>query len=384
MRVSISGRAAARGLVLVSALLMTTAAFAASDAKKVADDIVAALQAKGGAKATYGSAAASGDIVTITDFKVTSPKDGEVTIPSLVVTSPTDRQPGGFTATSIAFDSGLFVKGDNTAKWTTGIVNDAVVPAPSEVDSKAKFTPFTHFGIGAISATNKKDQPEPVTIDNVSMDLANVVDGTANDVKLQISGIAVPQAVIATEAQAKATLDQLGYTSLLVNVNIEGGYDPTKETATIRKIEIDGKDMGKLTITGSFGGLTRDKLQSSDAVNNVASTATLENASVRFENAGIAEKILEMQAKSMGTTRDSLAMMLPAALPLAFGQLNITDEAFQKKTVDAVTAFLKDPKSFTVTLNPPTPVPLESLGHQAMSSPSSIPGLLAIDVQANN
>ena len=86
----------------------------------------------------------------------------------------------------------------------------------------------------------------------------------------------------------------------------------------------------------------------------------------------------------MGATRDTLAMMLPAALPLAFGQLNITDAAFQQKVVDAVTAFLKDPKSFTISLNPATPVLLESLGQQAMGSPSSIPGLLAIDVQANN
>ncbi len=384
MTVSISGRAALRGLVLVSAVLMSTASFAASDAKKVADDIVAVLQAKGNAKASYGTATASGEVVTISDFKLTSGKEGEVTIPAIIVTAPADRQPGGFTATSIAFDNGLYVKGDNTAKWATGIVNDAVVPAPSEVEAKAKLTPFSHFGIATITATNKKDQPEPVTIANVAIDLSNVVDGMANDGKLQISGISIPAAVIATEPQAKATLDQLGYTSLFLNVNIDGGYDEAKQAAAIRQIEVDGKDMGKLTITGSFGGLTREKLQSTEAMKSLQSTVTLENASVRFENAGIAEKLLDMQAKSMGATRDSLAMMLPAALPLAFGQLNITDTAFQQKVVDAVTAFLKDPKSFTISLKPATPVLLESLGQQAMSSPSSIPGLLAIDVQANN
>ena len=384
MTVSISGRTALRGLVLVSALLMSSASFAASDAKKVADDIVALLKAKGDQNVTYGAATAAGDVVTISDFKLSSGKEGEITIPAIVVTAPVDRQPGGFTATSIAFDNGQFLKGDNTAKWATGIVNDAIVPAPSEVEAKAKLTPFSHFGIGSITATNKKDQPEPVTIASFAIDLSNVVDGTPNDGKLQITGIAIPQAVIATEAQAKATLDQLGYTSLLLNVAIDGGYDEAKQSATIRQIEVDGKDMGKLTITGSFGGLTREKLQSTDAMKNVASTATLENASVRFENAGIAEKLLDMQAKSMGATRDSLAMMLPAALPLAFSQLNITDEAFQSKVVGAVTAFLKDPKSFTVSLKPATPVLLESLGQQAMASPSSIPSLLAIDVQANN
>lgn len=384
MTVSIPRRAAARGLVVVSALLLSTAAFAVSDAKKVADDIVAVVQARGDGQASYGSAAASGDVVTITGFKVLSQKNGEVTIPSIVVTNPADRQPGGFTAASIAFDGGQLLKGDNTLKWTTGITKDAVVPTPAEIAADAKLTPFSHFGVDGITATNKKDQPEPVKVDSVSVDLSGVVDGTPSDLKFSVAGISVPQAVIATEPQAKATLDQLGYQSLLLNFNVGGGYDAAKQTVTIRQIEIDGKDMGTLTVTGSFGGVPREKLQSSDAMKNVADTMTLENASVRFENAGIAEKVLDMQAKSMGTTRDSLAMMLPAALPLAFSQLNITDTAFQQKVIDAVTAFLKDPKSFTVTLNPPTPVLLQSIGQQAMASPSSIPGLLAIDVKANN
>lgn len=384
MKVSFAGRSAASGLAVLSALLMTSAAFAASDAKKVADDIVAVVQARGDGQASYGSATANGDVVTVSDFKILSKKNGEVTIPAIVVTNPADRQPGGFTATSIAFDGGKLLKGDNTLNWTTGLTNDAVVPTPAELAGDVKLTPFSHFEIAGISATNKKDQPEPVKVDKVAIDLTNVVDGQPGDVKFSVAGVSVPQAVIATEPQAKATLDQLGYQSLLLNFNVGASYDNAKQSLSINEIEADGKDMGKLTITGSFGGLPREKLQSQDDMSALASTATLENATIRFEDAGIANKVLEMQAKSMGTTRDSLAMMLPAALPLGFSQLNINDAAFQQKVVDAVTAFLKDPKSFTVSLKPAQPVLIQSIGQSAMSDPSSIPGLLGIDVQANN
>ena len=389
MRVSIAGRNAASGLAALSVLLMAGTAFAASDAKKVADDLVAAAQAKGDQKASYGGATASGDVVTITAFKVTTPRGGEVTVPSVVVTNPADRQGGGFTATSISFDAGTLIHKDDTATWKTATLSDAVIPAPSEIHlSTMKIAPFSHLAIAGISATNKKDQAEPLTIDTVNFDLSNVVDGTPNAAKLLVSGINVPAAVIASKPDAKAVLDQLGYSTLQLDAGFSGTYDPAAQTLALDSVTLDGKGIGKLTITGLFGGVERNtpetKAGAQAEAKEAAGKMTIEKLQVRFDDAGITSKVLDMQAKSMGTTPDSLAMMLPAALPLAFGQLNITDEAFQKKTVDAVTAYLKDPKSITLLLAPAKPVALAELGHSAMTAPATLLSTLGIDIQANN
>lgn len=382
MRVSLSG-AGARSLVLVSALLLSTAAFAAPDAKKIADSMVAALEAKGGAKATYDSAAANGDDVTITNLKVTSKDSGVVSVPSVVIASPVERTPGGFTAASIAFDGGTVTDEDQTITWKTGISNDAIVPHPSEMHSSTKMTPFSHFELAGLNFS-KKDMPDPVTIDQIAIDLGNVVDGAPNDGKLAVTGITVPGSLLATDEQAKAVMSELGYNNLSLNLAIDGGYDTAKSALTIRGITLDGKDIGKLAITGTFGGLPRDKLQNPDQMQELAPTATIENASVRFDDAGITNRVLDMQAKQMGATRETLATMLPAALPLAFGQVGITDQAFQQKVVDAVGAFLKDPKSITIKLAPAAPVLLMQVGQAAMAAPDSVLSMLAVDVSANN
>lgn len=379
MNVSLSG---ARGLVLVSTLLLSTTAFAAPDATKIANSVVAALQAKGGAKASFDSASANGDDVVITNLKV-SREGSDATVPSVVIASPVDRTPGGFTAASISFDNGKIVDGEQTISWKTGISKDAVVPDPSEVHSTAKITPFSHFEIDGISVA-APNAPDPVTVDSFTVDLGNVVDGAPNEGKLAVAGINVPGSVLKASGQGSSTITDLGYDSLLLNVGIEGSYDAAKSALTINGITLDGKDMGKLTISGTFGGVPREKLQNADQLHELSPTATLEVAEVRFEDAGLTNRALDMQAKQLGAKREDLAAMVPGFLPLAFSQVNITDEAFQSQVSDAVSAYLKDPKSITVKFAPATPVLLTEVGKTALASPNGVLKLLGVGVSANN
>ena len=70
----------------------------AADANQIADALVAAMQASGESKASFDSASAAGDDVTITNLKVTSNDGDEVTIPTVFITNAQPRDPGGFTA----------------------------------------------------------------------------------------------------------------------------------------------------------------------------------------------------------------------------------------------------------------------------------------------
>ncbi|MBB3929057.1 hypothetical protein GGR25_000076 [Kaistia hirudinis] len=379
MNVSLSG---ARGLVLVSTLLLSTTAFAAPDATKIANSVVAALQAKGGAKASFDSASANGDDVVITNLKV-SREGSDATVPSVVIASPVERTPGGFTAASISFDNGKIVDGEQTISWKTGISKDAVVPDPTEVHSTAKITPFSHFEIDGISVA-APNAPDPVTVDSFAVDLGNVVDGAPNEGKLTVAGINVPGSVLKASGQGSSTITDLGYDSLSLNVGIAGSYDAAKSALTINGITLDGKDMGKLSISGTFGGVPREKLQNADQLHELAPTATLEVAEVRFDDAGLTNRALDMQAKQLGAKREDLAAMVPGFLPLAFSQVNITDEAFQSEVSAAVSAYLKDPKSITVKFAPATPVLLTEVGKTALASPNGVLKLLGIGVAANN
>ncbi|MCX5493445.1 hypothetical protein OSH11_01880 [Kaistia dalseonensis] len=372
---------ALRGLTLVSALLLSTAAFAAPDATKIATSLVAALQAKGDAKATFDSATANGDVVTITNLKVSSKEGGDATVPSVVITNPVERTSGGFTATSIAFDNGQMVDGERTVTWATGISNDAIVPDPTEMHSTAKITPFSHFAITSIKAADKTS-PDPVTIGSVSIDLGNVVDGAPNEGKLAVTGINIPGSVLRQDEQTKDWVDQLGYQELTLDVAIDGSFDSSKDSLQIRTITIDGKDVGKLAINGDFGGLPRQKLQNPDQLKELASTATIQNATIRFDNAGIVQRVIEMQAKAMGATSEQFVEQISGALPLLLSALG--NQGFQDKIASAASVFLKDPKSLTITATPGTPVPIMQIIGAAGTAPQTIPDILSVGIAANN
>lgn len=49
----------------------------------------------------------------------------------------------------------------------------------------------------------------------------------------------------------------------------------------------------------------------------------------------------------------------------------------------AVTDFLENPKSLTVTIAPQNPVPVAQIAGAAMSSPKAVPDLLGVAVVAN-
>ena len=73
---------------------------------------------------------------------------------------------------------------------------------------------------------------------------------------------------------------------------------------------------------------------------------------------------------------------LNGALPFMLNAIN--NPAFQEKVAKAGQAFLTDPKSLTITLNPAQPVPFQEIMGSAMSAPQTLPDMLAIDVTANN
>lgn len=380
MNLSVSGFAV-RSLTLTSALMLSTAAFAAPDAQKIADAFVAAAQTRDEAKVTFEAAKADGDNVTLSNVLIKAKDGGDVTIPLVVIESPLERTAGGFTAASISFDSGKIADEETTITWAKGLVKDAVVPAPKEINSQAKITPFSNLEVSTISVT-ATETPAPIAIDSFTVALGNVIEGAPNDGQLNIKGINVPGEVLKSDEQTKDWVEQLGYDKLNFDVAVDGGYDGANKTFTFRSISFDGQDVGKLAITGTFGGLPREKLQDPDKLSELAATATVDAATIRFDNAGIVQRIIDMQAKAMGATPDQFVEQISGALPLLLSVVG--NQGFQDRIATAATAFLKDPKSLTITAAPGNPVPVMQIFGAASTAPQTLPDVLAVDIKAND
>ena len=364
---------------LVAAVLGSSGAQAA-DAKQIADAFVAALTASGELQATYDSATASGDDVTITNLKITGKNGNDtMTLPSLVISGAAPRDKGGFTAAHLAFDNGAMKSDTANFTWKTASVDDGIVPSPDEIKAKAKLRPFSKLDITGINVTDT-DMAAPVDVGEFALKLDTADDGTPRDFTLNVANIALPGALFGDNPQTKSVLDALGYSNFVINLNAEGGYDAPTDALTLRNFTIDTADVGKLAIAGKFGGVSLSKL-ASDKASEVGTTGKLEGLSIRFDNSGIVERALDMQAKMMGAKREDVVAQMSAAIPFMLSAIG--NQPFQDKIAAAAAAFLKDPKSITVAAKPAAPVAFTEILSTVGQSPQTLPDLLAVDITAN-
>ncbi|CAN5204619.1 hypothetical protein BH10PSE9_BH10PSE9_07030 [soil metagenome] len=374
-----SHRLAGYGLFLAAALFAARAD-AAADPKKIADALVAALSASGKSTGSYTAATASGNDIVITNLK-SSPADksGDAVVPTVVISGAADRSPGGFTATKMTFNKGSAVNDKDTVTWQTGSITDAVVPSADEIKAKAKLRPFSKLSMGGINVKGP-DMAAPVDIVSVDAVIGDVIDGTPSDIKLTTVGLKLPGALF-DDPEVQGVLKALGYTEFVVGINLDGGLDAAADVVTIRTLTVDVASVGKLALTGKFSGVSVRGL-TSDKSDEAASKARIDSLTFRFDNAGVVEKALDMQAKMTGSTSKQVVTELTGALPFMLSLIG--NEAFEGKVAKAATDFLNAPKSITIKAAPAKPVSLEEIGAALSDDPSKLPDLLVVDITANN
>lgn len=371
-------RLAASGFVL--AIMLGAGQAYAADAKQVADALVAVVAAGGKATASYDNASASGDDVTITNFKV-SGEGNELTVPSVVISGAQARDKGGFTAASMSMDGGKMTTEEKSdVSWESANAEGVTIPSADEVKAKAHITPFTGGKITNLTVSGG-DLKAPITIASVDGKVATDDKGSPTDFTGHMVSLKVPLESI--EDDQRAVIQGMGYTEPFeINMTIDGGYQTNGDTLDFRSFVIDTTNVGKLTFGGKFAGIPLSKLSDPQQAQQVAATAKLDSFSVRFDNTGIVEKLLDLQAKQSGMSKGDFVTQITGALPF---MLNfIGNEAFQKKVADAATAFLNDPKSITVSVKPASPTPFVQIMGAAQSAPQTLPDMLGADIQANN
>lgn len=353
----------------------------AADANQIADALVAAVSASGESQASYDSASAAGDDVTIVNLKITEQGGDAATIPTVFITNAQPRSPGGFTASAISFDNASMLSEGNTITWGMASVTDATVPSAEEIKAKAKIRPFSEMNIANMQVSGG-DLPVPLKIASVAVGLDLDEGGLPRDFALNIASIDIPAELIATaDDDFRQLMEGLGYSSLMLNMVIEGGYETAADRLTLRNFAMEAPDVGKFSLAGTISGVKASEL-ADNASPDALANGKLENLTIRFDNSGVVERALDMQAKMMGASREDIVAQLNGALPFMLNAIN--NPPFQEKVAKAAQAFLTDPKSLTITASPAQPIPFQEIMGSAMAAPQSLPDMLAIDVTANN
>lgn len=371
-------RLAVSGFIL--AVVIGSGPAYAADAKQIADAFVALVTVDGKATASYDNASATGDDVTITNFKM-SGEGNQLTVPSILITGAQPRDKGGFTATSMSMDGGKMTTEEKSdVSWQSLKAEGVTIPSAEEAKAKAHITPFTGMHIGNLTVSGG-ELKAPITIASADGKVATDDKGSPTDFTGHLVSLKLPLELI--EEDQRAIITALGYTEPFeVNMTIDGGYKTATDELDFRSFVIDTTNVGKLTIGGKLLGIPLSKLTDEQKAQEIAATGKLDSFSFRFDNAGIVEKLLEVQAKQNGMSRQDFVAQITGGLPF---MLNfIGNEAFQKKVADAATAFLNDPKSITISVKPSAPVTFVQIMGAGQSAPQTLPDLLGADIQANN
>ncbi|MCP4385943.1 MAG: hypothetical protein GY798_31820 [Hyphomicrobiales bacterium] len=374
-------RSAALGSAALYLTLGAGQAFAA-DATEVADAIVAAMQANGDSQAKYESASASGDAITVAGFSATN-KDGSVlSAPAIVITGAEMRDQGGFTADDVTFDDGKVVDNDSVVSWQAASVSNPTVPSADEIKAKTRMSPFSAMELAGLSIEGD-DLPVPLTIESVNAVVDIDDEGNPRDFDVKIADIGLAAEIIGQEPEMAAVLGQLGYGSgFIVDLDMAGAYETDGDIFTLRNFTLDAADVGTLNLAGKIIGVSPGKIADTGRPDQAAADGLLDNLTIRFDNAGVVERVLDMQAQQMGMPREDFVAQITGGLPFMLNVLG--NPAFQEKVAAAADTFLKDPKSITLTLTPPAPVKFMDIGGAAMSAPQTLVDTLAADISANN
>ena len=395
---------------MAGATVLPAAAWAAPTPDAVGQALAAAVTATGETKLTYGAASGSGNTVTLTDVRITraepaavpaapaapsggtaaapastaapvAPAVGTVTIPALVFTGIADRAGGGFTAAHLSVDKGSAVARGETIAWATGSVDDVVVPSVAEVTARAKVQPFDKFSLAGITMSGAH-LASPITIDAVAGTIGNLTGAAPAAVHWEAHGIKLDSTLLA-DSFLGAFIALLDYKSVNADVVFDGTWDTTADSVTLTSLAVSAPDMGKITVSGKVSGFSARRLSDPAVAKEARAAATLDGVSLRFDNAGFVEHMLDMQAQMLGGTRDDVRTQLTgSALPFFLGF--VKNAAFRDSAQQAIGAFLANPHSLTITSSASAPVPLGEAMRSALHAPGTIPDLLRLSIAANN
>ncbi len=216
----------------------------------------------------------------------------------------------------------------------------------------------------------------------------------AGTTSMKFSNIAIPEQAIALVDQG-GMLKQLGYGGLSFDIEsnstaeIAGG-----DIGMSADINIRGRDIG----TFKFGLAAADvPLAIYAALQNAQKTGkepdvnallpqvqgiTLSEFSLRFEDQSITGKLLPMLATMQGT--DEAALVANAGAMMQVGLMQLQNQAFSEQAAAAVNAFLKDPKSLTITAKPAEPLKVSDIMAMNPAQPGEIISRIGLGVSAND
>lgn len=338
----------------------------------------------------------------------------EIVIADTVITisgAPAETPLGKVTLTDITEDAGAYTIGkvtlpnysmteDGATVDITGIsLTGLKLPAAGDTDPIAAL--MLYDAADMESLTVRIGDKIPFSMNQLHFEITAPEDGQPMEFTGAAEKFTADMSMV-EDAEAKKTMDALGYQTINGYFELAGSWQPTDGRLELSQYDISIDKAGTIGFTFDLGGYTPDfikamqKMQKDMAAqpaggdNSAQGLAmlglmqqlTFHSASLRFDDDSLTGKALEFLGAQQGMKGADLANQAKAIVPFLMAQLNNPDLTTQ--VTAAVTAYLDDPQSIEVSAEPENAVPFAVIMAGAMSpSPQDLLKTLSVSVTAN-
>ncbi len=259
-------------------------------------------------------------------------------------------------------------------------LDDAKDQLPAELIRKALLEGASRIGFAELSGLSVETRAGDTSLGSLAMTSSDFLQNLPRRLDLTLSGLDVPVAAI-PEPPFRQELTDMGYDELSLSAGMTLSWNTDTGAVRLEDLTVKARDMGSVSMAVELGNLPLSIFDKPADLDKRAQDGTLVSASFSYGNAGIVEKAFDAQAKKLKQDGDTFRKNTAGAVPLFLSFLN--DKAVQKQFEGPVKAFLNDPKSVVVTLQPKAPVPFSVLEAFKPENPAEAFKLLGLDIRAN-
>ena len=387
------------GLATGLVLLVTAPLSYAVDVDDFTRKFVAAY-ASGGIKLEYAGASEQGDSVTLEN--VTLSVEGETEslgIGDMIFNGVSEDSSGGYLVATVKNDGIAYSSPEFSFSLKDLTVNNLKIPAEAKMETLDDVLYYDSASTGPVVIS--AEGMDVLQIARSTIGLTKAPDGSRMDFKIRADGLEIDLSDV-EDAKAQQAINGMGYQHVGGDLVINGYWSPPDGELTLSEYALTLNDVGRLDLQLSISGYTLEfvkgmqELQERMAAEEDSEKAqqamglamlgmmqqlTFNSLSLRFDDASLTNKVLDMASSQQGMTRDQLVQGLQGMLPFALAQLQ--NPEFQQHVTEAVSLYLGDPKNIEISARPESPLPFASLAGAAMGAWQSLPEVLNVKVMAN-
>ncbi|MCR9139188.1 MAG: hypothetical protein NXI27_24520 [Alphaproteobacteria bacterium] len=387
------------GLLAGLTLVVSTQWAVALDANDFAKKLSQAY-AVGGAELTFDEATLDGDTITLKNLTMQVPGEKQgLDLGDMVFEGVKEDGSGGYNVASATEENFTISEDDFSFSIKDIRLENLYVPAESTADTIDNLFYYDRATTGPLVMT--VEGRDLFKMSGSETKMSKTSDGSGLGFDARLAGLEVDLSDV-QDPQAQQVINGMGYQYLAGDMTMKGSWQLASGEIALNEYALTLNDVGRLDLTFSISGYTLEfirglqKLQEQMAGKEDDAKAqqamgfamlgmmqqlTLNGLSIRFDDASLTNKVLDMVASQQGTTREQMVQGLQAMLPFVLGRLK--NPEFQKTVTEAASLYLADPKNIEISAAPDNPLPFAAVAGSAMTAPETLPNVLNVTVKAN-